>query len=122
MPANHILLSVDHVLINIAFVASVVFTPMTSAYWPWWKSWWGRNIVMLETCIAGDLLASWLFIDFGIASFILQWVTAVFLALTVSIIVWRAIMIWVEQRKGADDDDSAASHATAADGRPAGAA
>lgn len=101
MPQDHVLVIIDHVLINAAFITSVLFVPVTSAYWPWWQSWWGRNIVILELCIAGTLLGSWLFLDFGISSVAFQWIAAFFLTAIVGIIVWRAVMIWFEQRKGA---------------------
>jgi hypothetical protein len=92
---------VDHVLINVAFITSALFTPVTSLFWPWWQSTWGWNIVTLEACIAGTLLASWLFLDFGVDFQALQWITAVFLALIIVVITWRAVMIWREQRRGA---------------------
>ncbi len=101
MPQDHVLTVIDHVLINAAFITSLLFVPVTSVYWPWWQSWWGRNIVILELCIAGTLFSSWLFLDFGISSDALQWVAAFFLTIIVGIVIWRAVMIWFEQRMGA---------------------
>jgi hypothetical protein len=101
VPQSHVLMVVDHVLINAAFITSLLFVPVTSAYWPWWQSWWGRNIVILELCIAGTLLGSVLFLDFGISSVAFQWIAAFFLTAIILIVIWRAVMIWAEQRKGA---------------------
>lgn len=99
MQPDHILAAYEHILINVGFVISLLFAPVNSLWWPWWQEHWGWNIVTLEMCIAGDLLSSFLFIDFHVASDALQWVTAFSLTLTVIIIVWRSLMIWQTQRE-----------------------
>lgn len=98
MQPDHALLIYDHVLINAAFIISVLFAPVVSAFWPWWQEQWGQNIVALELCIAGTLLSSFLFVDFGINTVVLQWVTAGFLTLVPLVIVWRTALIWYAQR------------------------
>ena len=103
------LIAVDHVLVNLAFFVSVIFAPVTSMYWSWWESWWGRNIVALEACIAGTLFGSFLYVDFGIDSIVIRWVQAIFLALVIVVVAWRMVMIWMTQRRGARSDDSAAA-------------
>lgn len=119
MHPDHALLAYDHVLINVAFITSVLFTPVVSLFWPWWRESWGQNIVALETCIAGTLFSSWLFIDWGISSDILQWVTAAFLTLVVLIIIWRTVMIWHAQRYVTEDERSPV-HERAAESQPDG--
>lgn len=122
MQPDHFLLSYDHVLINVAFITSVLFTPVVSFFWPWWQESWGQNIVALEACIGGTLLSSWLFIDWGISSDVLQWVTASFLTLVVLIIIWRTVMIWHAQRYSAENKRSPAPDGTGdpePDGEPA---
>lgn len=100
MHPDHVLAAYDSVLVNVAFFASVLFTPVVSAFWPWWREWWGQNIVLLELCISGTLFGSFLYTDFGVDSDALMWVTSVFLTAIPVIIVWRAAMIWHAQRAG----------------------
>lgn len=111
MQPDHALVVYDHVLINAAFIVSLLFTPVVSLFWPWWKEWWGQNIVALELCIAGTLLSSWLYIDFGVNSDVLQWLTAGFLTLIVLVIVWRTALIWYTQRYRATESEPPAEPA-----------
>lgn len=87
-------------LANAVFWISAVFPLATAAFWPWWQSWWGRNIVGLEICIAAALLPSVLYRDFGTNDIALRWAQDVSLALVAVVIIWRAVMIWAGQRKG----------------------
>lgn len=98
MQASHALLVYSHWLINVGFIVSLLFAPLNSLWWPWWQQAWGWNIVSLEACIAGDLLSSFLFVDFHVALESLQWVTITSLTLTIAIIIWRTAMIWRTQR------------------------
>lgn len=103
---DRFLLAYSHWLINIGFAASVLFAPLNSLWWPWWREAWGWNIVSLEVCIAGDLISSVLFVDFHLTSDMLQWATIVFLTLTIAIIIWRSIMIWRIQRAAAPESST----------------
>lgn len=103
MQPGHALLLYEHVLVNVAFVISALFTPVVSLFWPWWESQWGQNIVSLELCIAGSLLSSWLFIDFGMDGAFFQWLTALFLTMIPFIITWRTVLIWRIQRQAMRD-------------------
>ena len=87
-------------LVNIVFAVSALFPLVTALYWPWWDSWWGRNIVGLEICIAATLLPAVLFRDFAIDSLVLRWAQLVSLTLVAAMVVWRAVMIWHTQRQG----------------------
>lgn len=109
MQPDHALLVYEHVLVNVAFLTSVLFAPVVSAFWPWWEESWGQNIVLLELCIAGSLFSSWLFIDFGVNVDSLQWVTAAFLTLIPLIIIWRTVLIWLTQRQAAREREAARS-------------
>lgn len=104
MTQGHLLADIGAVLVNVAFAVSAAFPVVTGAYWPWWASWWGRNIVGLEICIAATLLPATLYRDFGIDSFWLRWISLVSLAAVIAVVVWRAVMIWVTQRNGLDWD------------------
>lgn len=88
-------------LANVTFFTSLAFPLATAVFWPWWASWWGRNIVSLELGIAVTLLPAVLFRDFGVDSLVLRWVQAAALATVPLIVVWRAVMIWQTQRAGA---------------------
>lgn len=90
-------------LINIAFFTGLLFPVVTRAYWPWERSWWGRNIVALELCISLTLLGSVLRIDLGINSFslLLGWTGMAGLSSVVVVVIWRSIMIYHDQRQGA---------------------
>jgi len=92
--------------INACFVVSLLFPVVTRLYWPWHKSSWGWNIVMLEIGIAAAIFPSWLFIDFGISSQTLELIQAIALALVFVNVVWRAVMIWISQRDGVLDDEA----------------
>lgn len=101
MQPGHALVIYEHVLVNVAFLVSALFTPAVSFFWPWWNGQWGQNIVLLELCIAGSLLSSWLFIDFGMGGAVFQWLTVSFLTLIPVIIIWRTALIWKAQRADA---------------------
>lgn len=89
-------------LISLVFWLSVAFPVLVSAFWPWWESWWGRNLVALEACIALDLLPEILIIYFhmGVDIVFFEWFQDGALALTCLVIIWRFIMTWQTQRAG----------------------
>ena len=91
---NYSLLTIVHWEINIGFLVSLLFPVITRFYWPWNESDWGWNIISLELSIAGCLLPSFLFIDFGVTDMLLRWSQVLFLG---------AVIIWQTQRKGSSD-------------------
>lgn len=92
--------------INIGFGVSTVFPVITRFFWPWHRSWWGWNTILLELSIAGCLLPSFLYLDFGISGNALEWSTVVFLGLVITNVVWRTVIIWNTQRAGALPSES----------------
>lgn len=98
------LLLIDHVEVNAGFLVSVLFPVVTRFFWPWDQSRWGWNTILLELSIAGCLFPSLLRIDFGVASAVLKWVTAVFFGFVIANVVWRTVMVWNTQREGAARD------------------
>jgi hypothetical protein len=92
--------------VNACFVVSLLFPVVTRLYWPWHKSSWGWNIVMLEIGIAGAIFPSWLFIDFRVSDQPLELVQVISLALVFANVVWRAAMIYRSQRAGALDGEA----------------
>jgi hypothetical protein len=90
--------------VNACFIVSLLFPVVTRLYWPWHESAWGWNIVMLETGIAGAIFPSWLFLDFRFSSQTLELVQVIALAMVLFTIIWRAVMIYKDQRDGALSD------------------
>jgi hypothetical protein len=81
------------------FWVSFAFPFAVSLFWPWWQSGWGRNIVLLETCIWVSLLPAPLHAMFGVpyGSF-LSWFQVAALFGAGVVVVWRFVIIWRTQR------------------------
>jgi hypothetical protein len=120
--ANQPLIDAIEWTVNATFWAAVLFPVLIGFIWPWWRDWWGQNMISLDLCIAGATFASVLRYDFGVHSIALAWVDVVFLALVFFILVWRCVMIFRTQRAGVTTyaDNPAAVPAPATD--PASAA
>lgn len=100
---NYSLLTIVHWEINVGFLVSLLFPVITRFYWPWNESDWGWNIISLELSIAGCLLPSFLYIDFGVTDMLLRWSQVLFLGAVIVNVLWRAVIIWQTQRKGLSD-------------------
>jgi hypothetical protein len=103
VPSHFTILASEYV-VNFAFWAIIAVFIVTSLIWPWWKSFWGVNIVSLELAIDLALVPSVLSLDFGfsrLTSWPGAWVQigAVFLA--ACIVVWRGFLIIHDQLRGA---------------------
>jgi hypothetical protein len=87
--------------VSVTFWVSFAFPFIAALIWPWWKSWWGRNIVALEICIAVTLLPSIAFQYFNLKADVntLQWIQVVALATVPVVVLWRVAMIWYDQRR-----------------------
>lgn len=87
--------------VGILFWVCAVFPILIAIVWPWWQSWWGRNIASLEISLAVAFLPSILKLEFGVVpnTFLFGWlvVAAVFSAAT--IVIWRGVMIFLAQRR-----------------------
>jgi hypothetical protein len=82
------------------FWVSLAFPFVTRIFWPWNKSWWGWNIVLLDLSIAGTLFPSWFYMTFHVSDIGLLWAEVIFLGLVVVNVVWRTVIIWRTQRRG----------------------
>lgn len=85
---------------NFAFWASVSVLAGTSLIWPWWKSFWGINIVSLESALALALLPFVMSYDFGVRignSPPFAWTEAASLWLMGAVIVWRGFLVIQQQ-------------------------
>lgn len=102
-PPHSLVLATEWV-VNFGFWTMIAFFVVTTCVWPWWKSFWGVNIVSLELSIGLALLPSTLSLDFDfsrLTSAAGAWlqVGAVFLASCV--VIWRGVLIIHDQLKGA---------------------
>ena len=95
---SRVLIDVANAEVMVGFWVSLAFPFVTRFFWPWNKSWWGWNIVVLDLSIAGTLFPSWLFLTFHASDIWLQWIQVFFLGLVVVNVVWRTVMIWRTQR------------------------
>lgn len=105
---------IDIWVIWFVFAVSVTFPVVTGAFWPWWRSAWGWNIVLLELAIALALFPAWLSIVFtGLTErFLLafEWLQIGSVSLVGIVVVWRTFLIWRTQvnaereRKTQEDD------------------
>jgi hypothetical protein len=86
--------------INAAFIAALLFPFVVRTYWAWEKSDWGINIVSLELLIALALLPLWVrhITGYGGNMYFYGWLEAASLWGIPVIILWRAIIIWRNQR------------------------
>ena len=82
-------------VVGVTFWVCVAFPLVVSFVWPWWKSEWGWNIILLEAAIALTLLRGVLISEFGFAfgSLPLLWVAVLSLTLVPIVVVWRGFLI-----------------------------
>lgn len=111
MTEVQVLADVHQIAVQAGFWVALAFPVVTGAYWPWHRSWWGRNLVALDMVIMLALLGSTLHYEFGLdyghaPGHVLLWVTAVSLCLVPAVLIWRMVMIWLVQRTvtGRDQD------------------
>jgi hypothetical protein len=98
-----LLADASNVLVLVIFTVSVLFTPVVSLYWPWWKNDLGRSIVSKSIAMALVFLfpALHLMFDGEFRTAPYQWFELACFALVPVIFVWRAVAIWRLQRNGA---------------------
>ena len=103
MTQARLILDLAEYAVWFAFLASALFPAVTSAFWPWWKTTWGWNIVTLDLGVALALLPSWLSITFGLrvtANYPFAWLTVISVFAVGAVVTWRAVLIWRAQRHG----------------------
>jgi hypothetical protein len=89
--------------LNIAFWSATVFMLFIGLAWPFWKSFWGINIIIFDFAIALALIPSILAHDFGLhvlSSTAALWVEVAALWLVGIIVIWRGGLIVTEQLRG----------------------
>lgn len=104
VPPHYVILIGDWV-INFTFWTMIAFFAIATAVWPWWKSFWGWNIVTLELAIGLALLPGILAIDFGINRFMslgAAWIQIFAVFLAGCIVLWRGALVLNDQLRGAE--------------------
>jgi hypothetical protein len=95
--------TLTHWGVNFAFWSALSFAVFSGVVWPWWKSQWGVNIVLLELAIAFALAGPVLSVDFSFhtsTSHAFAWVQLTALWLVGIIIFWRGFLVLSTQLKG----------------------
>lgn len=105
MSESHILFQVASIGGQAGFWAAFLFPAVTAFYWPWWTNVWGWTIVLLDSTIALALLGDVLVIEFGmrpgsVPGHVFAWIEAVALCMVPAVIVWRAVLVFITQRRG----------------------
>lgn len=105
----HLVMDLADFASALLFWACAIFPFVMAVIWPWWKSWWGRNIVSLEMAIASALLPSVLYREFGINTntIFFGWVIVASLFAAAAVVVWRGVLIFQAQWHERDKKEGA---------------
>jgi hypothetical protein len=99
-----LLIDIGHVVVVFTFVVSVLFTPVVSTFWPWWQHGIGRTVAAEAIALALAFAPSAFHVLFGLnvtGQLVSQWLVLVCIAAVPGILVWRAVIIYLTQRRGA---------------------
>jgi hypothetical protein len=89
----------------IAFYASAFFPGVVAPYWPWWKEFFGWNVVLFDWSFSIVAFPSWLNFTFGVSiRNSAPWATVELFGVWCVIlnIVVRAVIIYKFQKKALD--------------------
>jgi len=91
----------------IGFLSAVLF-PFVGIYFPWWRHAFGWNLIAFDLAIGIALFPAFLHRVFGVSTTGLVYIYIVAAALTVIplIVIWRAYVLYIEQKKGAEEVES----------------
>lgn len=97
-----LLADVSEIIIIVTFCTSILFTPVVSIYWPWWRHGIGRTVIAEALAMALVFVFPALHFWFGVnvKGAPHQWFELACFAVVPAIFVWRAISIWQVQRWG----------------------
>lgn len=84
------------------FVASLLF-PLVGIFYPWWRNSLGWNLISFDAAIAVALLPAFLHKVFGLMPVGIEFLYIEAFALTAVplIVLWRTVILWRAQVKGA---------------------
>lgn len=102
----HLIADLIDAAVALLFWVCAVFPVIVGIVWPWWQSWWGRNIVSLEVALAVALLPSVLHKEFGLNTdtYVYGWLVVASLFAAAIIVVWRSVMIFIIQHRNRGSD------------------
>jgi heme exporter protein D len=88
----------------IGFLSAALF-PLVGIYFPWWRHAFGWNLIAFDFAVAVALFPAFLHRVFGVpvAGLFYIYVVAVALTLVPIIVVWRAHVLYQEQKRGAEE-------------------
>lgn len=91
---------------GLLFWVCFAFPFVIAMVWPWWQSWWGRNIVSLEIALAMALLPSVLHreLELSASTYLFGWIIVGALFAAAAIVIWRGVMIFRVQRREKNGD------------------
>lgn len=86
----------------LGFLVTLLF-PFTGIYFPWWRHAFGWNMVLFDVALGIALFPAFIHRVFGVAVTGISYLYIVAIALTAVplIVIWRAWVLYVEQRRGA---------------------
>jgi hypothetical protein len=101
----------------VAFCTSLILPFALMPIWKWWKDSFGINLQVKDFAIAAALLAAFLHYAFGLNPMEtwFKWLQAGAITTIPIILIWRFLIIYREQRKGALDSKSNGKHHREAD-------
>lgn len=90
----------------VAFCVSLILPFASMSFWKWWRDSFGINLNLKDFAVALALLAAFLHYVFGINPMEtwFKWLQAVAITAIPVVLVWRFIIIYREQRRGAIQD------------------
>lgn len=99
MSELQLIMDLGNIAAGFLFWVSLLFPLATSIVWPWWQSWWGRNIASLEFALAIALFPSVAYREFGVYAHTLEFSWMVIGALFAAgvIVAWRGILVFKTQ-------------------------
>jgi hypothetical protein len=86
---------------------TLLFPLVNAAFWPWWKTGWGWNLITFDMGVFISILPSWLGVTFGIRdNMSVYWIEIIGVDLVILNVVWRTYIIIRTQVRGRNHDSA----------------
>lgn len=102
---SHLLTLATEMSVTFSFWTMIGVGLVTTMVWPWWRSFWGVNLISLDGSISLALFPAMLSIDFGINRFDNAWgawIEIVSITLAGLIVLWRGLLVMITQMRGSE--------------------